>query len=60
MISKEPSILEDVGFPILVLHKEDMGAAAKEDERRIDVLDNVELLIFDFDLGNIPREVYCH
>ena len=39
MISKEPSILEDVGFPILVLYKEDVGATAKEDERRIDVLE---------------------
>ena len=27
----------------------------------MDVLDKFELLIFDFDLGNIPREkVYCH
>ena len=38
-----------------------MDATAKEDERRVDVLDNFELLSFNSDLGNIPREeVYCH
>jgi hypothetical protein len=61
VIRKEPSILEDVEFLVLVLHKEDIGATAEEDERRVDVLDNLELLIFDFNLGNISREeVYCH
>jgi hypothetical protein len=61
VISEEPSVLEDVEVPVLVLYEEDMGATAEEDERRVDVLDNVELLIFNFDLGNVPRkEVYCH
>ena len=33
----------------------------KEDKRRVDMLDNFELLSFDSDLGNIPREDgYCH
>jgi hypothetical protein len=60
LIGKEPSILEDVGLAVLILYKEDMGATAKEDKRRVDVFDNFELLSFDSDLGNIPREVYHH
>ena len=55
MLSEDPSILENVEFPVLVFYKEDMGATAEENERRIYVLDNVEFLIFNFDLGYVPR-----
>jgi hypothetical protein len=59
--SDEPGILEDVKFPVLILYKEDMGATANEDKRRVYVLDNFEFLVSNLDLGDITREeVYCH
>ena len=61
MLSEDSSVLEDVEFSILVLYKKDMGIMAKENKRKIYVLDNIEFLIFNFDLGDISKEeVYCH
>ena len=61
MVDEKPGILEDVKFPILGLYKENVGTVTKENERGVNVLHNMELLVLNLDLGNIAgEEVYCH
>ena len=47
--------------PILSLYKENIGTITKENERGVNVLHDMELLVLNLDLGNAAREdVYCH